>query len=282
MCRLFGFRSIISSQVHSSLVSAENAIMQQSERHPDGWGVAYYIASAPHVVKSVATAVDDHIFQRVSGVVSSQTVIAHLRKATTGELSILNTHPFQFGKWTFAHNGNIKNFSQHKPALAKEIAPTMRRFILGDTDSEYIFLMLMSEISQVIDIHDSECPVDPLADAVYSVMNRIQDLAGPYHEDDTGSPHENYLTFLLTNGRVMLAFQGGKKLFYSTYKSRCPDRDSCPSFHKVCESPATSGRINHLLFASEPLQGDNIWLPMTNGQIVVVDAELNLRLWDGV
>ena len=40
MCRLFGFRSVIKSQMHRSLVSADNALVRQSEQHPDGWGVA--------------------------------------------------------------------------------------------------------------------------------------------------------------------------------------------------------------------------------------------------
>ena len=43
MCRLFGFRSVIPSQMHRSLIAADNALGRQSERHPDGWGVAYYV-----------------------------------------------------------------------------------------------------------------------------------------------------------------------------------------------------------------------------------------------
>ena len=57
MCRIFGFRSVMQSQVHRSLVSADNAFMRQSERHPDGWGVAYYVAHAPHVVKGASARV---------------------------------------------------------------------------------------------------------------------------------------------------------------------------------------------------------------------------------
>ena len=38
MCRLFGFRSVIQSQVHRSLVDADNALGQQSVRHQDGCG----------------------------------------------------------------------------------------------------------------------------------------------------------------------------------------------------------------------------------------------------
>ncbi|MEM7647401.1 MAG: hypothetical protein AAF203_10860, partial [Pseudomonadota bacterium] len=52
MCRIFGFRSILQSGVHRSLIDSENAIIQQSDRHPDGWGVAYYHMGSPHLVKN--------------------------------------------------------------------------------------------------------------------------------------------------------------------------------------------------------------------------------------
>src|SRR5690606_3532750 len=135
MCRIFGFRSVMQSQVHRSLVSADNALMQQSERNPDGWGVAYYVGGAPHVVKSVSTAVSDEMFQRVSGVVTSETVIAHVRKATQGQLNILDTHPFQYGRWVMAHNGNIAKFPEIQAKLRARVPKVLRRFILGHTDS---------------------------------------------------------------------------------------------------------------------------------------------------
>ena len=71
MCRLFGFRSVIPSQVHRSLVAADNALGRQSEAHPDGWGVAFYVDGAPHVTRSASHALGDALFHRVSGVVSS-------------------------------------------------------------------------------------------------------------------------------------------------------------------------------------------------------------------
>ena len=129
MCRLFGFRSVIQSQVHRSLVSADNAIGVQSAHHPDGWGVAYYVGGAPHLVKSAASAVSDRIFQRVSGVVASDTVVAHVRKATHGELSPLNAHPFQYGRWIFAHNGNIRlSLFGHRPPCPR-VRPRIFAFL---------------------------------------------------------------------------------------------------------------------------------------------------------
>ena len=145
MCRLFGFRSILKSKVHRrfvnlpgyifsfccslqnihcthtqnmlslrSLIAAENSIALQSARHQDGWGLAYYINRIPHMVKSSKPANSDTIFTRVSGVVASETVLAHIRQATTGDSNTLNSHPFQHGNWVFAHNGQINDFPLHK------------------------------------------------------------------------------------------------------------------------------------------------------------------------
>ena len=66
MCRVFGFKSVISSQVHTSLTESENALAIQSKEHPHGWGVAYYVAGAPHLIKNVDSAVESNLFKRVS------------------------------------------------------------------------------------------------------------------------------------------------------------------------------------------------------------------------
>ena len=147
MCRLFGFRSVIPSQVHQSLLDADNALGHQSVRHPDGWGVAHYVNGAPHLIRSCETALSDTLFHRVSGVVASETVVAHVRKATQGRKSVLNCHPFQHGRWVFAHNGDVENFDEVKSELKQRIYPKFRRYILGDTDSEVIFGLFLSRLS---------------------------------------------------------------------------------------------------------------------------------------
>ena len=280
MCRLFGFRSVISSQVHHSLVRAENALMLQSEEHPDGWGVAYYECGTPHVVKSAATAVHDQLFQRVSGIVSSETVIAHLRKATVGQSSIINSHPFQYGPWVFSHNGNIKNFDQHRDAIRALISERLRRFILGDTDSEVMFYLILTHLSKIKSLGSNRMSVEEVVTAVRSAVEEICKIVGPYSLVDDEDPKETFLTFLLTNGNVMLGFQGGKNLYYSTHKERCSERESCSSFNPDCERPTQSGYVSHLLFASEPLSGENVWLPLEPGKMVGVGANMKLRFFE--
>lgn len=278
MCRLFGFRSVINSQVHQSLVYADNALEQQSLKHPDGWGVSYYVTGSPHVVKSDRTALDDNIFKKVSGVVSSQTVIAHIRNATLGKVNILNTHPFQYGNWTFAHNGNIKDFDKFKAEIISCIAPELKRFILGSTDSEVIFYYILSYLKEKVDLEDRDCPIETLSHVVRNCVEELTSIIGKYSKIDDAGDQETYLTFIITNGKTMLAHHGGKNLFYSTYKSNCSDRGTCPSFTEECENPSQTGFINHLIFASEPLSGDNIWLPMKPGQIIGVDGRMKFSI----
>ena len=277
MCRLFGFRSLTPSQVHSSLISADNALLHLSNFHPDGWGVAYYVAHSPHVVKSTAAAMDDHLFRKVSGVVSSETLVAHIRKSTQGDLCITNTHPFQHGRWIFAHNGNIANFKEHRQELVEQVAPILRRYILGDTDSEVLFFILLSNIARRVDLHRKGPRIEEMMDAVRETVDKVVEIVGPYHLIDSGPPTETYLTFILTDGYSMVAHQGGKALHYSTFKGLCPERDICPSYSVECESPTTTGYVNYLVLSSEQIKDANTWQDMSPGQIIGVDPHMHFR-----
>jgi predicted glutamine amidotransferase len=270
MCRLFGFRSVIPSQMHRSLIAAENALGRQSERHPDGWGVAYYVDGAPHVTRSPTHALGDTLFHRVSGVVSSETVLAHVRKATQGGHTVLNCHPFQYGRWVFAHNGDVPTFHQHRAALMDEVSPRLRRFVLGETDSEVVFFMLLSRLEAL----------GPLAQPrdAGEVMAALAATVRDVHRIAVATPDApNKLTLIVTDGTTMAAHQGGKELFFSTYKTRCSDRETCASLAPHCEAPTTTGSVNHLVFSSEPLHGENIWLPLAEGDLVGVDRRMKLE-----
>jgi glutamine amidotransferase len=265
MCRLFGFRSVIPSQVHRSLLAAENALGVQSNEHPDGWGVAFYVDDAPHVTRSPTAALGDSLFHRLSGVVSSETVLAHVRKATQGKHSVLNCHPFQYGHWVFAHNGDIPNFEAQRPALVAEVTPRLRRFILGDTDSEVLFYIFLSRLEAYGPLGRRHA----IADAALSLRGallRVREICG----------NDVLLTCIATDGHTLVAAHGGKELFVSTHKTRCSDRDRCPSLAPECEAPSATGFVNHFILSSEPLQGENVWEELEAGAIVGVDWRMQV------
>jgi glutamine amidotransferase len=270
MCRLFGFRSVIPSKVHRSLLAAENALGVQSNDHPDGWGVAFYVDGSPHVTRSPQTALGDALFHRLSGVVSSQTVLAHVRKATQGPKTVLNCHPFQYGRWVFAHNGDIPDFESRREALVAEIAPELRRFILGETDSELVFFLFLTLLARSGPLSERR-DFDVVSEALREAVQRVRAIC------DEGASAPALLTLMVTDGELLVATQGGKELFWSSYKNRCSDRDRCPSLSAVCEAPTTTGLVNHFIVSSEPLQGENVWLPFETGEIVGVDRAMRVH-----
>jgi glutamine amidotransferase len=270
MCRLFGFRSVIPSQVHRSLLAAENALGVQSTDHPDGWGVAFFIDGAPHVTRSPLTAVGDALFHRLSGVVSSQTVLAHVRKATRGPKTVFNCHPFQHGRWVFAHNGDIANLEACREKLVAEIAPRLRRFVLGETDSEVVFFIFLTQLALIRPLAEGHDIEEALA-ALRTTVRSVRSIT-----DTTDKPAS--LTLMATDGELLIATQGGRELNLSTYKKRCSERETCPSLSSACEAPAADGSpVNHFVLSSEPLQGENVWTPLGVGEMVGVDA--TMRIW---
>ncbi len=269
MCRLFGFRSVIPSQVHRSLLAAENALGVQSNEHPDGWGVAFYVDGAPHVTRSPTTALGDALFHRLSGVVSSETVLAHVRKATQGQRTIFNCHPFQFGRWVFAHNGDIPNFEAKRETLLSQVSPRFRRYILGETDSEVLFFVFLTALEATGPLAEDR-DLESISSAMKEAVNRARELC-----DTDGT--RALLTVVATNGDCLVAAQGGKELYFSTYKTRCSDRGTCASLSAACEAPSVTGRVNHFIVSSEPLQGENVWEALAAGDVIGVDARMYVR-----
>ncbi len=247
---------------------ADNALGVQSDAHPDGWGVAFYVDGCPHVTKSQQTALGDALFHRLSGVVAAETVLAHVRQATRGKNSILNSHPFQHGRWVGAHNGDIPNLQQVREALRREVSPALRRYILGDTDSELLFYQFLSRLRERGPLSKSHQLKD--------IVSALKETVARTREICDGDGHQALLTLMLTDGENLVATQGGKQLYYSSYKTRCVDRDRCPSLSAECEAPTTSGYVNHLIISSEPLQGENVWIELSPGDIVGIDDRMRV------
>jgi predicted glutamine amidotransferase len=280
MCRIFGFRSIIESQVHQSLIQADNALLNQSKVHSDGWGVAYYKGGIPHLIKSSKSAWSDRLFRQLSGILSSYTVVAHLRKATIGPVNNINTHPFQYGRWVFVHNGNLRNFNLKKKLLYEKIDPELSRFILGETDSECLFFLLLTNLKRQLDPLKGSPRMEFLKSAVQVTLSEIEKIFGPIQKNDGGDPTDQYLTFLLTDGVQLIAHQGGKKLFYSTHKKLCNQRNTCPAYAKTCETYNPKLPVQHLLISSETLHGENVWSELEPGSIVALNEQRKLSITD--
>ena len=279
MCRIFAFTSRVSLKVQRSLVKADNALQIQSRRHPHGWGIAYYLAGdrKPTHVKSVSSAFDDDRFTRVSQFLTSHAVVAHVRKATVGELSLENTHPFHWNGWSFCHNGTLFGFEEVADQLRDRIPAKLRASIRGTTDSETLFYLVLATLESLgVDLDEPPDAIPASAwDAFGELARWVRDITGATEADE----RESMMNWVLTNGRVWIVsrFNGG--LSFSTQKRRCADVDVCPIADKVCFGPRRKGiRHTHVLFASDPTSPDDIWEEMPNRSLLTVDADLKLRV----
>ena len=252
---------------------------RQSTVHRDGWGVAFYVDRFPQVVRNDAQALGDTLFREVSAVVTTRTFLAHIRQATAGSVRVLNCHPFQHGAWTFAHNGQICGFAD--PAVRARIDalidPRFKRYVLGDTDSERFFYIVLSQLArQVGDLHHPGVSARHVETALRQAIADVVAAAAP---DSVDPKRPTRLNLLLTNGRVLLGYKRGVDLYFSTYKTRCPERSSCWAFHdKRCENKVEDGIVQHLLVSSEIIsEGTNVWEPLADDELVAVDHGMNFH-----
>ena len=251
-------------------MDSDNSILHQSEDHPDGWGVAYYKMGTPHLIKLDSQAKKCEIFAKVSGLVTSDTVVAHIRKSTVGSVGPLNTHPFQFGPWVFAHNGNTENFQDAKPRFLEHTNPELKSFILGETDSEHLFFLLLSLMKKRGSLDHPISFFDPQS-LLKEFIELFKKLAGPLTLSK-GDDNKNYISFVLTNGKSLLAYHGGMRLLFSTHKKKCSERDTCDYFQPLCEKRASNGdKVQHFLVSSEIITNENIWTNLEFGEMAFVD-----------
>jgi glutamine amidotransferase len=126
------------------LLQAEDSLVAQSHREPDGTGLGYFGADGtPRVDKRPIAAFEDLAFAREGREVRSETFVAHIRYASTGGLTPENTHPFEQQARLLAHNGVIGDL----PKLETQLG-SYRGLVKGDTDSERFFALVTKETEE--------------------------------------------------------------------------------------------------------------------------------------
>jgi len=176
MCRVLGSVAAEPVSLRHELIEAANPLIRPSNGD-DGWGMAAYPRAEGEDATCrrfpTATTHDEcaDIRARLHSV--------HVRKATVGDLTPENTHPFCLGPYSFAHNGTVRNIAHFSdPNLGKTS---------GQTDSEHLFRLVMHHL-------DSEDPVEGLRYAMRATIERY-----PFTS----------LSFLFSDGEKLYAYRLG-------------------------------------------------------------------------
>lgn len=281
MCRLFGFKSVDSTNIRFSLVHAENALRVQSVNNPDGWGIGFYADGELHIVKRPISAEEDTTFLRLSDYVSSDTVIAHVRKGPAGTVNLMNCHPFHYHKWMFAHNGSLEMHAELRPRIFHMLPEYLRQNIFGGTDSELCFHLLLHLLHEEfkVDLEDPNTDIEPVQKAVRETILLLDKLA-----KEAGATDMSRLNFMLSNGRFIVASRRGAKL-YSLQRflqsdavgmwARAEQKEGGLLVDLDDNEPAVPQRS--VLLASEPITAE-AWTSIPQDSVIGVTEKAEIRV----
>lgn len=255
MCRLFGLRANQPDDVKFSLATGPRTFQQLGEKHPNGWGIGWYEGNKPLVTKEPIAAAASEKLPTIARQVRSTIVITHVRKATCGEVTEDNCHPFQHANWLFAHNGSVD-----REALLAKLSDTHRKALHGQTDSEVFFQWIMQNVRGASSVPDA-------------VGNAVKAVCGY-----TG------LNFILSDGDHLFAYRNASKTpnYYSLFfLRRDPSPNGMDEFHSaevqsLLRSKSLRGE-KAVLVCSEKLT-DEAWQEIPMGNLLVVSENLAAEL----
>jgi glutamine amidotransferase len=258
MCRLFGMSGGAQPlRAEFWLLDAPDSLTVQSHRNPDGTGLGTFDPRGHAVVhKEPISAFSDADFAREARRESSRTFLAHIRFASTGALTLANTHPFEQEGRLFAHNGVLTGLPQLEEELGED-----RVLLKGETDSERLFALITREtrrrrgdvragIVAAVSWVAEHLPVYSL-NLILSTESDLFALRYP-------ETHQLYVLDRAAGGH-----RGGQPLHH---------RSSLGT--RVHSEEAAQRPV--VVLASEPMDDDPGWRLLESGELLHVDAELEV------
>ena len=263
MCRLYGFLATDATRLECSLVSAQNALIVQSDRdgrgvrNADGWGIAHWVGEKKEVIKSTMPAFADKQFVEIASSIWSEAAIAHVRAATVGRVAEQNTHPFTFGTWAFAHNGTVDEFEHVATRL--DIGPFGPP--VGQTDSEMVFLWLLNRMGDYgLDPYQTATSLEPVVELLADAVLDLVDISVL-----SGASRPPKLNLLVSDGRHMAASRWGNTLYW-THRRGVRDCAVCGVSH----CPEADDTYRSVVIASEPLT-DEHWREVPEASVLGIE-----------
>ena len=246
MCQLLGLNANTPTDVMFSFTG----FATRAEEHKDGFGIAFFEGAGVRLMVDAQSARHSPVAQMVSHYpIKSHHIVAHIRKATQGLVTLANTHPFVrelWGRyWVFAHNGDLKGFA---PRLHGAFRP------VGETDSELAFCWLMQELAKA-----------------HASVPSIEELTRTLRELAAMPAAHGTFNFLLGNGQALWAHCSThlhhlvRQHPFAT--ASLQDEDVTVDF---AELTSTHDRV--AIIVTEPLTRDEPWVAFAPGELRVFEG----------
>lgn len=139
-----------------------------TDHHTDGFGIGFFESKGLRLFLDNHPSAQSPVAELVRHYpIKSENVIAHIRKASQGQTTLENTHPFQrelWGEyWLFAHNGHLQNFQPEFDHYQP----------VGNTDSEMAFCYILGQLRRQFSEKPDEAT---LAQAIFALVCEIREF----------------------------------------------------------------------------------------------------------
>ncbi len=258
MCRLFGLhagKNVVTATFW--LLDAPDNLAEQSRRNPDGSGLGVFDAEGrPQLYKEPIAAWQDAEFATEAHDLTGTTFIAHVRYATTGSHEIVNTHPFLQDDRIFAHNGILEGLDVLDARL-RELG--VAELVLGQTDSERVFALITATV---------RARGGDVTAGLVEAMRWLADNVPIYA-----------VNILLSTATDLWALR-----YPESHELYVSDRRKIPAEHRfhlrTNRIRADSESLHQkpsVVFATEPMDDTGRWQLLEPGELVHVDAGLQIH-----
>lgn len=247
MCQLLGMNCATPTDITFSFRGFSQRAGITSD-HSDGFGIAFFEDKACRLFVDNQSAVESPIAELIrSYPIKSRNVIAHIRKATQGKITLENSHPFireLWGRqWIFAHNGDLHGFD---PVLTGKFTP------VGNTDSERSFCYLLDHLVAKFGY------VEPSLEDIFSVLEEISPQVAEH----------GTFNFCLSNGKALFSYATTKLHWivreYPFQPARLIDLDVEVDF-----SAFTTPEDRVAVITTEPLTDNEKWQAYQPGEMIL-------------
>lgn len=292
MCRILSYlgKPIV---IEELLYKPDNSFIKQSY-HPKymshllnlaGFGIAAWDnhshnPALPYLYKTPQLPFYDENLRNLSSKISPYCLLAHLRGVSYHDHQIVSTqnvHPFIFSgsNVALAHNGLLYEFEKMKYDLLEYIKPAYKIEIHGTTDSEWIYSIFLSQLSNPLGNYST----DEIIKAILETLKILKQVRHQ-HNIAINSP----VNLFITNGTFIAAIR-----FVLDYGWQ--PLDTIPSTHFAYHSlwytygesygfydneykMKGSKKKSSIIIASEPLTEDTTtWVEVPEYTLIVAQLE---------
>lgn len=245
MCQLLAMNCNVPTDICFSFTGFK-ARGGRTDVHQDGWGIAFFEGKGVRQFLDPLPSAESPIAELVRNYpIKSTNVVAHIRKATQGVVSLENTHPFMrelWGYyWIFAHNGDIPQFQVQ---FEGPYVP------VGGTDSERAFCWIMQELRKKFG------EVYPAAAELHATLTELTKTIAAFGE----------FNFILSNGDLLFA-HCSTRLTYIVRKAPFPTASLKDEDLKVDFSSVTTPQDRVAVIATTPLTDNETWNTLQPGSL---------------